>query len=62
MNELKCSDISGTSCSFVAKAYTKRGTRHNLMKHAMDSHHDMVSNISPDEKKKMESKLNMMMS
>lgn len=62
MKHLKCNDVSGVQCEFVAHGETAEDTKAALNSHGMEAHGEMMATASDDEKAMMAKKMDAMMS
>ena len=56
MKSVKCSDL-GTVCDFVAQGETAAEIKQLLLAHGMSAHADLLTDLSEDDKKMLEEKV-----
>ncbi len=59
---MKCSDISGANCSYIAHGQTAEETKKDLFEHGMRQHPWLMIGICASDKKKMMKMIDLRMS
>ena len=62
MKKLSCKDLGGMNCNFTAYGKTTEEVKRIMYKHAEQKHKDVLARRTPEEKKKIDRVMDMLLS